>query len=340
MLMEKSRVDYLDVAKGIAIISVIIGHLGIKAINQVVFTYHLPLFLIITGYFVNCKIPVKAFVIKKIKGLMIPYLITCIVIILLGTIKGIVKGEALQEGGKWLFASIYGAGSEHNSPFYIPSIGAIWYLPASCIGVILLRAVLQTKEKVRPIIIFLLFMIGYLSSKYLFWFPMSIQAGLCSVFFMYMGWLYRKNELMLEHLDIETKTSAIILTTIVWVMFIAQFQGMYIVSNNFGRGIVDIIGTVAASILVIQISKIIDRKTHIIRRIFQFAGRYSLLILCVHIIELDLFSWEKAIRHFVTISDHFYNAIIVFLKPTIVMIIVLIMLRIKWIRKIYGYEKV
>ena len=41
----------LDIAKGIAMISIILGHLSVWRINCVVFTYHIPIFYLITGYF-------------------------------------------------------------------------------------------------------------------------------------------------------------------------------------------------------------------------------------------------------------------------------------------------
>ena len=49
--MQKKRIEYLDVARGIAMLSVVLGHMGIFNINRVVFTYHLPILFFITGYF-------------------------------------------------------------------------------------------------------------------------------------------------------------------------------------------------------------------------------------------------------------------------------------------------
>ena len=46
------RLRTVDVARGIAIISVILGHLGSSEINRVVFTYHLPVFYLI----IVCKL--------------------------------------------------------------------------------------------------------------------------------------------------------------------------------------------------------------------------------------------------------------------------------------------
>ena len=45
------RNKMLDIAKGIAMISIILGHLSVWRINCVVFTYHIPIFYLITGYF-------------------------------------------------------------------------------------------------------------------------------------------------------------------------------------------------------------------------------------------------------------------------------------------------
>ena len=47
----KTRIRFIDTARGIAIICIILGHLGSASINRVVYTFHIPLFFLITGYF-------------------------------------------------------------------------------------------------------------------------------------------------------------------------------------------------------------------------------------------------------------------------------------------------
>ena len=39
----KQRKSFIDIAKGIAIISIILGHLGVYQINRVVYTFHVPI---------------------------------------------------------------------------------------------------------------------------------------------------------------------------------------------------------------------------------------------------------------------------------------------------------
>ncbi|MBR4734180.1 MAG: hypothetical protein IK081_15615 [Lachnospiraceae bacterium] len=47
----KKRIDYLDAAKGIAILAVIVGHFYAPGIiGRIIHSFHLPLFFIISGY--------------------------------------------------------------------------------------------------------------------------------------------------------------------------------------------------------------------------------------------------------------------------------------------------
>ena len=78
--MEKNRVNYFDIAKGIGMVCVILEHLSLSAVNMVVFTFHMPLFFIISGYFLK-KQDMKLLVRKKFRQLLIPYFLTCLAIV-------------------------------------------------------------------------------------------------------------------------------------------------------------------------------------------------------------------------------------------------------------------
>ena len=53
--MLKKRLAYMDIAKGIGILAVIAGHMGNSAVNKLVFSFHMPLFFVIIGYFLPQK---------------------------------------------------------------------------------------------------------------------------------------------------------------------------------------------------------------------------------------------------------------------------------------------
>ena len=64
---EKNRVQYFDIARGIAMICIILGHLNNSLINRVVFTFHVPIFFFISGYFMNSKCGIKDYARNKLR---------------------------------------------------------------------------------------------------------------------------------------------------------------------------------------------------------------------------------------------------------------------------------
>lgn len=87
MKTKSTRLQYIDIAKGIAMICIILGHLGNASINRIVFTFHVPIFFFITGYFTNKKRDLNGFIKNKARTLLVPYIISSIVIIIIGTLK-------------------------------------------------------------------------------------------------------------------------------------------------------------------------------------------------------------------------------------------------------------
>ena len=53
---DKKRMDYIDIAKGIGIILVILGHRNISTdIKQFIYTFYMPLFFMLSGYLFKFK---------------------------------------------------------------------------------------------------------------------------------------------------------------------------------------------------------------------------------------------------------------------------------------------
>ena len=142
------RIEYFDIAKGIAMLCIIAGHLENARINQFVFTFHVPLFFLVSGYFLNDRLPVKEYAKKKAKQLMIPYVVAW----------GFIMPRAVYGAYQWLgsfeavwktvvnqvLAGLYGSGSEIHEiwigeGFFVPTVGAIWFLPALLFALVIVR---------------------------------------------------------------------------------------------------------------------------------------------------------------------------------------------------------
>ncbi len=119
---SSGRMEFVDVAKGFAMICIVLGHMGISWINRFVFTFHVPVFFLVSGYFIFAEEKLSSFIVKKLRTLIVPYFLTCGVIVALGFLKGLYQsgiGLALQDAKYWFYASIYGAGdSVSGTVFY------------------------------------------------------------------------------------------------------------------------------------------------------------------------------------------------------------------------------
>lgn len=68
------RVIEIDVAKGLCILLMVIGHSGmIGALHNMIYAFHIPFFFFISGVTSNVERPFGDYSISKIRGLMIPF---------------------------------------------------------------------------------------------------------------------------------------------------------------------------------------------------------------------------------------------------------------------------
>lgn len=73
-LNASNRIEWVDIAKGIGMILVIIGHLSVPYTDLWIYTFHMPLFFFLSGtVFSGGKYNFSEFLKKKIKGLVVPY---------------------------------------------------------------------------------------------------------------------------------------------------------------------------------------------------------------------------------------------------------------------------
>ena len=103
---SSGRLRFVDIAKGISIICIILGHLEIHAITRVVFTFHVPIFFLITGYFVSTKMSVRDFAAKKARMLLVPYYVTSLVMILVAAGIGLRNGNMCGSVMEWTYAAL------------------------------------------------------------------------------------------------------------------------------------------------------------------------------------------------------------------------------------------
>lgn len=288
----KKRIEYLDVAKGIAMVCVIVSHLGDipNLLSRVCFSFHMPLFFLLSGYFFR-KEDGNLLIKRKARQLLKPYTITSVLVIISSIFwNGILKNESVTVGRnmlEWLWAFFYGSGNTFDSPYWIKQIGAIWFLPALFFALILLRFCLNQKYSFLWIV--LLMWVGCDALDVL-WLPFSILASLAALGYLYIG--YKMKE---YHILEQLIASPIIVGTafLLWVFYLFCGGGnLYIGRAYFANGLYyETFFSSVATFCVIWIAYILSKKPNPVERFLKFVGQNSLMILCLHLIELNTFPW-------------------------------------------------
>lgn len=66
MSLSKERIKWIDCVKGIAIILVIIGHsISISLVRGLIFSFHMPLFFILSSMTFKCSKDINEYKIKQ-----------------------------------------------------------------------------------------------------------------------------------------------------------------------------------------------------------------------------------------------------------------------------------
>lgn len=151
------RLDYLDTAKGIGVILVLLGHLQgerffafspyILPMCEWIFSFHMPLFFIISGILIHHKKEeekdIKSIAKRRFKGIMIPYFwfsffYMCVVIYAL--INKSVLPQALYIN-LWYVLSMYG-------------MNVLWFLPTLFLAELLFILIIK-KMNLKKSVIFI-----------------------------------------------------------------------------------------------------------------------------------------------------------------------------------------
>ncbi len=293
-IRSKGRIEYIDIAKGIGILAIVIGHMGFSElpgsqyIVPLFFQFHVPIFFLIAGYFLSQKQNVLTFIASKARRMLLPYLFCCVVIALILLLYLSLFGSTQPPSiypniSSFLFAAIYGSGGGGNpSPPGIIHIGAIWFLQALFVALVEVRVLIALKKwAFIPIVIFAV--ASSLSSRY-FWLPFNIQSGLCGGLYVYVGYIAKKYDALLR-----TPSPVFIMILVVFcILGVKNNIWVDLCGASFGTAYLGLPLSISTSYLVIRLSSWIRYSIPSLASILVFFGKNSLVVLCFHLILLDV----------------------------------------------------
>ncbi|MDF7664218.1 acyltransferase family protein [Bifidobacterium sp. ESL0763] len=336
-----TRVRYFDIAKGIAMIGVVLTHSILQAgpmttvsqaLFNVFFSFHMPLFFLLSGYFMH---PDRRFAWRKeSRELLLTYAITAglVVLIHLGfslAARRDVPGLAVQ----WLIAALYGSGANMGNSLFPMTryIGAIWFLLALFWAHLLVHAAYRLPA--TPVWILALFAVGYFSARHV-WLPLSVQSGLTAALFVYLGCLARRHDVLAAF----RRWPALWLPTLaVWGLALWRFTGLGMATCGFGEDpVLTIVGSIAATLCVIGASQAIDRWLPYANRALAAIGRHTLPIFCAHLLEIDDLPWGGIIDRLRPLVGYQVEPFVVFaLRSALIAAMVLVLYRIPRLNAVF-----
>ena len=328
------RIGYFDVAKGIGILCVIAAHMGRETNNRIIHTFAMTLFFLISGYFLSEKKDFKTYRREKIKQLAPPYIFASVCLMAVTALIHLFGGNFRvipKEILKWALAAGYGAGVSYYEPFFIKQIGAIWFFLG--VGWALLIVKYFAEKKYGGIIIAAIAYMGYATAQY-FWLPFSVQAGALSSIFVYVGYLCKKEKFMDKPFH-----PGLFLLSAGMLVFEAIFNiRIYNVNCELEGGLLSVIGAVLICYSVIWVSRGIDVKIPLLNKVLSFYGRNSMIILCLHVLELSLFPWPEMYTYLnsVGIIDTPSVIVVYLMKLAYATLLTFVILKIPFLRKIFG----
>lgn len=275
------RIEWVDMAKAIAIILMIIGHEVNGNIRTLIFSFHMPLFFILSGY-TSHRLTTLNEIVSLIKKLFFRIWILAAVMILLAAIEGgIIHSEHLIVILKNTVRGIFW-GSYYEQKGVL-NVGVMWFLFAYFWGKIyfsLLRLVF--KDDKYSGVIFILFAYGsYLVSSHI-WFPQVLDLVPVVGFFMWVGAMLKNIKFNQD----ETHFGIILLVMTFWLFCVQNGLNIDMSMRNYPNFVIVMLESIAGSLVVMYIAKAL--LVPAFTRWMQFFGRHTLLLMCIH--HLDFFT--------------------------------------------------
>jgi len=292
--MKTNRIEYIDVARGIGILLVALAHADVSLfspyLHHLIYSFHMPLFFFLSGYFFKPEIPFFLFLKKRFNTVLKPYLVTILLIYIISLSFTNMR-----------FATVFGriVKSLYATGYYIDWV-QLWFLPSlfitSLFAYLFYQLVLVriNNRYVRWLIMLAVLAIGvtFLETFYpfpikllgkqyeLYGLPFSLDLVLVSGFFYILG-----NEIRLATSE-ETFANP-------W-MFFGTGAALIVLTLSFASRVdfntrvfesfpVNTIEAILGILFALALSKQIDMRTIRLASTLKYIGQASLFILIFHV---------------------------------------------------------
>lgn len=311
-----NRIESFDILKGIAIILMIVAHTygPNYIIWNFIYSFHMPLFFIVSGYFYKPK-QLSKLLKNNCVQLLVPYLTMCCVIAFLTQMR-----------------------QQHNISGDFEStlngLGPGWFLLAMFMARIEFHFILKYFPHHYLSLSLIISTTICLSSSYTgISTILSFYPSLASLLFLATGYYIKQYQLKKV---LDNKTCIFIpLGFVLWL--ITSIYGKVDLSLCFFKlSIIDFAGSLGGTYIFYTVSQHINKYNYFIKTFLSFAGKYSLIILFYHSIDYCVPVWYIISSH---ISQEILLHVILIIRIMLVVLCVIVTINTKWGRCFFNINR-
>lgn len=319
-MSQSKRIAWVDYAKAIAIIGIIVGHFApyfshvltwAHPLCELMYSFHVAAFFLLSGYTTKQGIMPARKIASFAKTCFLPYLVAGILSIAVCMVFTPNKNPV-----EWGAALLYASGAYNGElvagyPFGAAVIGAVWFLPALFFGKLVSTSISKLPSPVQLLITAVLFVIGYKTASILF-LPFDIQQAMCASWWITCGMVMSKTKLFADRGI--ARTSIVAITAVVGIAYMALLwleiwrEPMYC-NSTYPNGLLDMLGTTCATVFVMLLAQLCEMLPKTLQRGIDWVGKNTLPIFCWHAVS---------IAPGVFLSDWLMSFIVGGTRPTIV----------------------
>ena len=279
---ERGRDITVDVARGIFIIAMLIGHFRIDGILRgIIYSCHMVAFVFISGYFYKEPKSIRKTVVHMVRTYLLPYAVFVGLYFLMNY-----QSWSLRFFREKILQYLMGISFAWKVFPGIPSVGPVYFILLLFVTRLLYMLLDHAcrDKRILTIAVLILSSAGMALGHRGYWLPWSVDISLYCLVFFHIGVLCRRFGILEKVCGINSLFFGL---SAVWAYMI--FAGsMEISIRNYGNYGIVILGAVSGILVIMMLSSYIRNKLHVLRKILSVAGRDSLYIIIVHVLLHDM----------------------------------------------------
>lgn len=284
-IVNKKRIEWIDILRGIGIIYVVLGHCtGNLILSDYISSFHMQLFFLMSGYLFTIEKydNFKDFMISKFKSLLVPYIIFATIGVLFQYIF-----YKINHGTFNIHEIIIGIITGKNIWDF-----PLWFLLSLFVDCIVFYVLIKHISNLKYIVLIatIISLLGYISPVYInnLW---RTKSTIVSIFFLGIGYIVRR-KFDLDKLK-HTKILMLILISLGIIISIYSNNQVIVSRAQFGNYIIFIVcAIVSISGYLLLSMNLINTK---IGDIFKYLGYNSIIILSTHYYILSIINFINEI---------------------------------------------